>query len=575
MRKQLYQLDNAAESSSGDIDLTTVMMPIQLDPTQPMKWISPMDIFAADPTGIKTTLGIYDDLSAYAPLDSPALTGIPTAPTAAPGTNTLQLANTAYVTAAVTAAVTGLLELKGSIDASGNPNYPAASKGDSYYITVAGKIGGGAGTPVDVGDVIFALADNAGGTQAAVGASWDILEHNLQGALLAANNLSDLINAGTARNNLGLGTMATQNANAVAITGGTVLGLTGFGVRSTGAAFDMKLANTEVLTADRTLTVKLNDAARTIDIAGALTLAAAFSTAGAFATTLTSTGATNVTLPTTGTLATLAGAEAFSNKTSVGIVSGSLSASAPGLTMTQTWNNAAVAFVGLDMNITDTASQATSILAQLRVGGVIKAQIDKTGNAIFGGYMWSSTVYASNGLVGTPGFAFANDPNNGMFLVTTDTIGHVNGGVEYMRTNATLGKFLDTYNIGWSSAAIAGAVDTGWFRDAAAVIAQRVGVTAQTYRVYRTWTDAANYERLALQTGAGYMEIAAETAGTGTDDIDLRLTPAGAGVVDFRNPAASGAGVLAGTLLNSPVLGNPTYWLKVKRGGTAGYIPIW
>jgi hypothetical protein len=40
-------------------------------------------------------------------------------------------------------------------------------------------------------------------------------------------------------------------------------------------------------------------------------------TAGAFATTLTSTAATDVTLPTTGTLATLAGAESLSNKTLV------------------------------------------------------------------------------------------------------------------------------------------------------------------------------------------------------------------------------------------------------------------
>lgn len=51
---------------------------------------------------------------------------------------------------------------------------------------------------------------------------------NNTGALLIANNLSDLNNAATARTNLGLGTMSVQNDNAVAITGGTIVGLTDF-----------------------------------------------------------------------------------------------------------------------------------------------------------------------------------------------------------------------------------------------------------------------------------------------------------------------------------------------------------
>src|SRR5215831_4352906 len=43
--------------------------------------------------------------------------------------------------------------------------------------------------------------------------------------LLIANNLNDLNNVATARANLGLGTLALQNANAVAITGGTITGM--------------------------------------------------------------------------------------------------------------------------------------------------------------------------------------------------------------------------------------------------------------------------------------------------------------------------------------------------------------
>lgn len=46
-----------------------------------------------------------------------------------------------------------------------------------------------------------------------------------------------------------------------------------------------------------------------------LSLASTLTTSGAFALTLTTTAATNVTLPTTGTLATLAGSETFTNKT--------------------------------------------------------------------------------------------------------------------------------------------------------------------------------------------------------------------------------------------------------------------
>lgn len=45
------------------------------------------------------------DLAAYAPLASPAFTGTPTAPTAAPGTNTTQLSTTAFVQAAIAALV--------------------------------------------------------------------------------------------------------------------------------------------------------------------------------------------------------------------------------------------------------------------------------------------------------------------------------------------------------------------------------------------------------------------------------------------------------------------------------------
>ena len=59
----------------------------------------------------------------------------------------------------------------------------------------------------------------------------------------------------------------------------------------------------------------VNNGTKTISLGGNISTTADFITAGNFSTTLTSTGTTNVTLPITGTLSTLAGTETLTNKT--------------------------------------------------------------------------------------------------------------------------------------------------------------------------------------------------------------------------------------------------------------------
>jgi len=101
-----------------------------------------------------------------------------------------RLATQKAVKAYVDASVTGLLDLKGSTDCSTNPNYPSALKGDAYYVTVAGKIGGASGKTVEIGDVYVALADNEGGKEASVGTSWFVLNQNLTGVALTSGTLA-------------------------------------------------------------------------------------------------------------------------------------------------------------------------------------------------------------------------------------------------------------------------------------------------------------------------------------------------------------------------------------------------
>ena len=72
---------------------------------------------------------------------------------------------------------------KGVIDASTNPNYPSGVTGDTWKISVAGKIGGASGVNVEAGDTIICVTDNAGGTQATVGSNWTILQTNIDGAV--------------------------------------------------------------------------------------------------------------------------------------------------------------------------------------------------------------------------------------------------------------------------------------------------------------------------------------------------------------------------------------------------------
>lgn len=105
--------------------------------------------------------------------------------------------------------------------------------------------------------------------------TWPTFNQNTSGvaAGLAAQYIDWTAGSGGASiaNKPTLGTIASQAASAVAITGGTLAGLTGLGIRDTSAAFDVTIACTSstALNAGRILTIDMKNAANSLNFTAA------------------------------------------------------------------------------------------------------------------------------------------------------------------------------------------------------------------------------------------------------------------------------------------------------------------
>ena len=128
---------------------------------------------------------------------------IATSAEATTGTDDLKAMTPLTVKERIDAAIAGGLEYKGTFNASDGSTSPAggianAEQGDLYIISTAGTI---YGQTWGVGDHLLVNADMGGSV---TNSKIDKIDNTEPGALLAANNLSDLANAGTARTNLGV-----------------------------------------------------------------------------------------------------------------------------------------------------------------------------------------------------------------------------------------------------------------------------------------------------------------------------------------------------------------------------------
>lgn len=118
----------------------------------------------------------------------------------------------------------------------------------------------------------------------------------------------------------------------------------------------------------------------------------------------------------------------------------------------------------------------------------------------------------------------------GVVGVGTGAAGAVDGTIQAL-THAALSN-SGTFTLGASS-------DVILTRDAANTLALRNGANAQTFNVYKSYTDASNYAAFAFQAnGNGQFYISITKAGSGSIDNDLNLYHAGFAGINFFTQAS-------------------------------------
>lgn len=245
--------------------------------------------------------------------------------------------------------------------------------------------------------------------------------------------------------------------------------------------------------------------------------------------------ATNLTAPGSNTQVVfnnsgvLASAASLVYDTATGRVGIGVASPTSRLDIAETWNNAGTAFTLIKANVTDTASNASSLLIDLQVGGTSSFKINKSGElsllnsgAVIRG-LYNSSFYFSGAI-------------------------RVQGDTWINRSSA-----IKWDSAGWPSS---NTTDLVILRDAANTLAQRNGTSSQTLRIYNTFTDASNYERATIGWNSNILQIGTEAAGTGTRrSINLNYTTTIDGnsrtnvpALTITNVGAGNGGLLVGQL---------------------------
>lgn len=293
--------------------------------------------------------------------------------------------------------------------------------------------------------------------------------------------------------------------------GASLTGILGLALRDTSAAFDVTLGFTSsaALSAARTLTVDVVNASRSIKLAGNLDFAGSLQTVGAFATILRATAATDVTLPTSGTLATVSGNIGDATATSLSL-SGNISAAA--------WTSNGIRLKGVPGTLTDTTSSGTVALACTnKLGGNTIAAANATTFTDYGSLIVAKPIAGTNVTITNPWAAILDNLKL--------------GGTGYSLTGSKTQPLIDlsgTWNIGTTVATFIKANITDTASGAASLLMDlQVGGTTKT----KCYKDGKWYAAEYHGSGGAWTASSATLSAYSGNDLTIASTGSGKNIL--------------------------------------------
>ncbi|MCC3246655.1 hypothetical protein LG047_15240 [Methylocystis sp. WRRC1] len=232
------------------------------------------------------------------------------------------------------------------------------------------------------------------------------------------------------------------------------------------------------------------------------------------------------------------------------ISTGTLTASTPGLNLTQTWDNAATAFTAANIDITDTASSAFSRLQSWQVGGVDKAYVRKDG------WIYASTGYNVTNNAGSYILGASSDAILSRRAAANWRLGAADAASPVAQTLSVQSVVAGTTNTAGVDWTLTGSQGTG--TGAGGKIIFKVAPAGLTGSAQNALADA--------------LTINADKSVVFASNITIGDAAA---LIKSSVAMNNGAAAQTGTLTNAPAAGNPTKWIPINDNGTTRYIPAW